>query len=93
MILAEIKPPIIKQMVATNDENCRFDSPVIECPLVQPPAYLVPKPTKNPPTIKKKRPLNVKIFAELKMSFGKILEKSRMPSSLNADFVLSAITN
>ena len=46
-----MKPPIIKQTVATRDGNCKVDKPMIECPLVHPPAYRVPNPMRNPPTI------------------------------------------
>ena len=35
---AIIKPPTIKQMVATKDGNCNIDNPMIEWPDVQPPA-------------------------------------------------------
>ena len=41
-------PPMKKLMVATNDGICKLDNPMIECPEVQPPAYLVPKPTRKP---------------------------------------------
>ena len=38
MRLAMIKPPTIKQIVATSDGNCKLDKPMMECPDVQPPA-------------------------------------------------------
>ena len=39
----------MKAIVATSDGHCRLLNPMIACPLVQPPAYRVPKPTRNPP--------------------------------------------
>lgn len=38
MKLAMIKPPIIKHIVATRDGHCKLESPMMECPLVHPPA-------------------------------------------------------
>lgn len=52
-------PPIIKQQVATNDGHCRVDKPIMECPEVQPLAYRVPNPTRNPPMIIKTNPRRV----------------------------------
>ena len=46
-----IRPPIKKPMVAMREGNCRLAKPVMACPEVQPPAHLVPKPTRNPPAI------------------------------------------
>jgi hypothetical protein len=37
-IFAEKKPPTIKQQVAIRDGICKVDSPIMACPLVQPPA-------------------------------------------------------
>src|SRR5436305_15070149 len=42
-------PPAIKQTVATREGPCRLDNPIMACPDVQPPAYSVQKPTRNPP--------------------------------------------
>ena len=43
-------------MTATKEGNCKLDSPLIACPDVHPPAYLVPKPIKKPPTTKRIMP-------------------------------------
>lgn len=89
---AEKKPPTIKQQVAISEGICRVDKPIMACPLVQPPAYRVPKPTKKPPITKKKSPFRVKIFSTLNMSAGIILVKSVMPNADKLAMVLSAIT-
>lgn len=78
-MLAEKNPPIIKQIVATKEGHCKVESPMMECPLVHPPAYLVPNPTKNPPKTKNANPFNVKIFATLKIWVGISLLKSVIP--------------
>ena len=44
-----VRPPIKNPITAMSDPICNWLKPVIACPDVQPPAYLVPKPTKNPP--------------------------------------------
>ena len=67
---AIIIPPIMKQMVATNDGHCKLDKPIMECPEVHPPAYLVPKPTRNPPTTIMTKPLMVNKAGQLKISGG-----------------------
>jgi hypothetical protein len=41
---------------AINDGTCSIDSPVMAWPDVQPPAYLVPNPIKNPPPRNINRP-------------------------------------
>lgn len=58
-------------MVATNDGHCKLLSPIMECPEVQPPAYLVPNPTKNPPMTSMMNPLSVNKDEKLKISGGK----------------------
>ena len=70
MRLAMMKPPTIKHIVAINDGHCRVDKPMIECPLVQPPAYRVPKPTRNPPTIIIRKPFIVNKDVQLKIVSG-----------------------
>ena len=77
--LALIKPPAIKAIVATSDGHCKFDKPIIECPEVQPPAYRVPKPTKNPPTTKKINPFRVNRLCQLNISVGISPVKSFIP--------------
>ncbi len=62
------KPPIIKEIVAINEGHCKVDNPIIACPLVQPPAYLVPKPTKKPPITIMIKPLSVKRLSQEKRS-------------------------
>src|SRR5262249_7157600 len=57
--LAIIIPPTIKKIVATSDDHCILDNPIIEWPEVQPPAYLVPNPTRKPPATIKINPLIV----------------------------------
>ena len=67
-------PPIIKQIVATNEGHCKLDKPIIECPEVHPPAYLVPKPTKKPPITRRTKPLSVNKAGQLKSSDGNNLD-------------------
>ena len=74
--LAITKPPVIKLIVATNDGHCKLLKPMIACPLVQPPAYLVPKPTKKPPTINIKKPLTDNKACQLKISDGRSFDVS-----------------
>src|SRR5262249_44137003 len=81
---AIIMPPIIKQMVATNDGHCKLDKPIIEWPEVHPPAYLVPKPMRNPPTIIITKPLTVNKADQLKTSGGASLLKSSIPYPLSS---------
>lgn len=38
-----------KPITVIKEGNCKLDKPLIACPEVQPPAYLEPKPTRNPP--------------------------------------------
>ena len=68
--MAVKKPPIMKHIVASNDAQFMAEIPMIECPLVHPPAYLVPNPTKNPPITKIKKPLKVKTDAQFTISVG-----------------------
>jgi hypothetical protein len=63
-------PPAKKQQVATSDGHWRFASPVIEWPEVQPFAYRVPNPTRNPPTTIRMNPLSVRSEWKLKNSVG-----------------------
>ena len=70
MRLAIINPPVIKLMVAMSDGNWRLLKPIIAWPLVQPPAYLVPKPTKKPPTINSTNPLTENSADQLNNSDG-----------------------
>lgn len=65
-----INPPIKKQMVETNEGHCKLESPIIECPDVQPSAYLVPKPTKKPPMIINIKPFNESNDWKLNISDG-----------------------
>ena len=74
--LAIIKPPIIKHIVATNDGHCKLLKPMIACPLVQPPAYLVPKPTRKPPITRRIKPRSVNKDGQLKSSDGNNFEVS-----------------
>ena len=73
IILAIKRPPAIKQMVATSDENCRLLKPIMECPEVHPFAYRVPKPTRNPPSTSNINPLKVNKDVKLKISGGNCL--------------------
>ena len=50
--------------------NLRFDKPLIAFPEVQPPAYRVPKPNRNPPTTMIIKPLRVRSFSQLNSSSG-----------------------
>ena len=76
MRLAIIKPPAIKLMVAISDGHCKLLKPIIACPLVQPPAYRVPKPTKKPPITRRMKPLNDNKAGQLKSSDGNNFEVS-----------------
>ena len=49
-------PPMKKPMTEIKEGNCRLLNPEMACPEVQPPAYLVPNPTKIPPTIRNIQP-------------------------------------
>ena len=64
-----------------SEGNCSVDNPIIACPLVQPPAYRVPKPTKNPPTTIIIKPLNVNRLFQLNKSAGTKPLKSVIPFS------------
>ena len=59
-----------KQQVATKLGHCKLLKPEIACPLVQPAAHRVPKPTQKPPTMKKMKPRNVNRFFHAKISGG-----------------------
>ena len=74
-------PPIKKPITAIREGNCRSESPDIACPEVQPPAYLVPKPTKNPPKTKRKIPLSEKINSGFVNSSGKKPEATSFDAS------------
>ena len=43
-------PPMKKPMTAISDGHCKLLNPLMACPDVHPPAYLVPNPTRKPPT-------------------------------------------
>lgn len=57
-------------MTATNDGNWKSLKPEMACPDVQPFAQRVPKPIKNPPSIKMKIPFKVNKFCIEKISAG-----------------------
>src|SRR5688572_4828944 len=63
-------PPIKKAIIATRDGHCSEANPKIPCPEVHPPAYRVPKPIINPPTIISKNPCQVSKLFQLKSSTG-----------------------
>ena len=88
-----ITPPIKKQQVAIKDGNCRFDNPEMECPLVQPPAYLEPKPIIKPPTTITKNPLSVNRLSHEKSWSGKTPLMFVIPYVANSElrFTLIAI--
>jgi len=86
------KPPAIKQQVATRDGHCRLEIPIMACPDVQPPAYLVPKPTKKPPITIKIKPLKVRSWSKLKTSFGSKPLKSLIPCCCNTAWVCGLIS-
>ena len=77
--LAIINPPIIKQIVATSDGHCKLERPIIACPDVQPPAYLVPKPTRKPPATVRSNPFTLNNVCQLNKSEGIKPEKSLTP--------------
>jgi hypothetical protein len=69
-MLAIINPPAIKHRVAISEAGCKFERPMIECPEVQPPAYRVPNPTKNPPSTVNDKPFSVNNVCQLKTCLG-----------------------
>lgn len=68
--LAIKMPPAMKLTVAISEGNCRLDNPIMECPLVQPPAYRVPNPTSKPPPTIMRIPLVVSNDDQLKIASG-----------------------
>ena len=52
-------------MTAINDGSCKSDNPLIACPEVQPPAYLLPIPTISPPIARIKNPLRDKTASKM----------------------------
>src|SRR5262249_48633611 len=54
-----VRPPAKKPHTAKSDAGCRSARPVMAWPDVQPPAYAVPNPTRNPPTTIETKPLSV----------------------------------
>ena len=62
------------------------------CPLVHPPAYRVPKPTRKPPANRKMKPRNVNNWFQLKISAGSNWEVSVIPLVARYCWVGSAST-
>ena len=81
-----MRPPMKKPITAIKDGTCKFDKPLIACPDVQPPAYLVPKPTRIPPPSKTKKP-----FKDATNSNPKIWEGFNPPSNLTPNAFRSLI--
>ena len=79
-----MNPPAIKQTVAISEGNCKEDKPMIACPLVHPPAYLVPNPTKNPPITIKENPLMVNREDQLNKEVGNNDSEVVMPYDCTA---------
>lgn len=65
-----------KPIAAKKDTSCNELKPVIACPDVHPPAYLVPKPIRNPPIIINIMPFGVERNSKLNSSDGCKPEKS-----------------
>lgn len=82
----QINPPIKNPTTAIREGNCRLDNPVIACPEVHPSAYLVPNPTRNPPTINKIKP-----FIVSKNSILKSCDGFKAPSNCTLSVARSAI--
>ena len=59
-----------KPITAISEGHCRLDIPLIAWPEVQPPAYLEPKPTINPPKAKTEKPFTERMASKLKSSAG-----------------------
>ena len=72
-------------MVAISDGHCKLLKPIIAWPLVQPPAYLVPKPTKKPPIINNRKPLTDNNACQLNNSEGNNFEVSVILYVFNSD--------
>lgn len=80
--------PLVKnRIVATRDGHCRVDRPAIPCPLVHPPEYRVPKPTKNPPPATINKCCQVIKCDQLNISTGKIPICCDMPNSFRLSIV------
>ncbi len=60
------------KITATSEGHCKVDRPKIPWPLVHPPPYRVPKPTKKPPPTIIIKCCHVRSCAQLKISAGKI---------------------
>ncbi len=75
------KPPVKKPMTAISDGHCKSDNPLMACPEVQPPAYLLPKPTKMPPIANIKNPFKVNTDSQLNNSAGCRLDGGEKPRS------------
>ena len=65
-----INPPIKNPITATNEGFCRLLNPEIAWPEVHPPAYLVPKPTRNPAITKIDIPFKLRMASQLNISDG-----------------------
>ena len=74
-------PPAKNAASAMNDGTSRFATPVIPCPDVQPPAYAVPNPTRNPPPTIASSPRGVASARQENSSRGTSPVKSWMPSA------------
>ena len=70
------RPPAKKPRTAINEGNSKFARPEIAWPDVHPPAYAVPKPTRNHPKTTDTNPRRVRSACQLKISCGATPEKS-----------------
>jgi hypothetical protein len=73
-----------KQQIAKKEGHCKFERHIMAWPLLQPPAYLVPKLTIKPPMTNKMTPFRLKICSALKSSVHIKPEKSVNPYDCNA---------
>ena len=74
----------MNEIVAMSDGNCIVDNPIIACPDVQPPAYRVPKPTRNPPKTIMIIPFTDKRVLQLNSSGGISSLKLLIPYCCNS---------
>jgi len=84
-----INPPIKNPITATKEGFCRLLNPEMAWPEVQPPAYLVPKPTRNPAITKIDIPFKFSIASQLNISDGnKVAPTFSKPMAFKSSMVL-----
>ena len=83
-----MKIPLAKNNItATSDGHCMVDKPAIPCPLVHPPAYRVPNPTRKPPPTTINKCCQLSKFAQLNISTGNMPGCLTIPKALRLSIV------